>query len=161
MLDLDSGYQDRYWFDLPIGAPGLSRSFLATLDGIDELLPENALVIGVLAGSAAQAFPLAATPADAPLQAEVGGVSVVILEDEAGLPSLAYHRALTDGRVLDFVRREGAIYDRQTGARWSASGLAAEGELAGVQLTFVTSFLTEWYGGAAFHPETGISQPPS
>ena len=161
MLDLDSGYQDRYWFDLPIGAPGLSRSFLATLDGIDELLPENALVIGVLAGSAAQAFPLAATPADAPLQAEVGGVSVVILEDEAGLPSLAYHRALTDGRVLDFVRREGAIYDRQTGSRWSASGLAAEGELAGVQLTFVTSFLTEWYGWAAFHPETGISQPPS
>ncbi len=33
------------------------------------------------------------------------------------------------------------------------------GELAGLQLTFVTSFFTEWYGWAAFHPETAIYDP--
>jgi hypothetical protein len=33
---------------------------------------------------------------------------------------------------------------------------AVEGALAGIQLTFVTSFLSEWYGGAAFNPYTTI-----
>lgn len=58
--------------------------------------------------------------------------------------------------MLGFERRQGAILDTQTGSRWSTGGLALEGPLAGVPLTFVTSFLTEWYGWAAFHPETGI-----
>ena len=66
-----------------------------------------------------------------------------------------------DGRVLDFERagEAGSIVDVQTGSRWSSAGLALEGELAGVQLTFVTSFLTEWYGWAAFHPDTVIYDP--
>ena len=55
---------------------------------------------------------------------------------------------------MDFERCDGAIYDVQTGSRWNASGLALEGELARVQLTFVTSLLTEWSGWAAFHPDT-------
>ncbi len=58
--------------------------------------------------------------------------------------------------MLDFERRDGAVLDVQTGSRWNASGLAVEGEQAGVQLAFVTSFLTEWYGWAAFHPDTTI-----
>ena len=85
-----------------------------------------------------------------------GGPQELILEGSDGIPSLAYHRMLTDGRVLDFERRDGAIYDAETGSRWNASGLAVEGELAGVQLAFVTSFFTEWYGWAAFHPDTTI-----
>ena len=44
----------------------------------------------------------------------------------------------------------------QTGTRWDSSGLAVEGDLTGVQLAFVTSFFTEWYGWAAFHPDTTI-----
>jgi hypothetical protein len=58
--------------------------------------------------------------------------------------------------VLEFERREGAIFDAQTDSRWNSSGLAVAGELAGVQLSFVTSFFTEWYGWAAFHPDTTI-----
>jgi hypothetical protein len=83
-------------------------------------------------------------------------VPVVILEDGSGALLLAYHRELTDGRVLDFERRDGAIYDAQTGSCWASGGLAVEGELAGVQLTFGTAFVTEWYGRAAFHPQTSI-----
>ncbi len=84
------------------------------------------------------------------------GLPVVILEDAEGVPSLAYHRALSDGRVLQFERLDGAVYDVETGTRWSPTGLGLAGELAGVQLPFVTSFFTEWYGWAAFHPETTI-----
>ena len=64
--------------------------------------------------------------------------------------------------MLDFARSpEGEVYDLQTGSVWGAGGVAVEGELAGVQLTFVTSFFTEWYGWAAFHPDTLIYEGAS
>ncbi len=153
-VDFETGYSYRDRVNL--GASGIRGTFLETLGDLDPRLPENELVIGVLAGDEAVAFPIANLPPGEPMQAEVGGVPVVIFEDIEGMPALAYHRLLTDGTVLDFERREGAIYDLQTGSQWSASGRALEGDLAGVQLAFVTSFFTEWYGWAAFHPETGI-----
>ncbi len=153
VLDIDTGYEYRQ--QVQLGRDALRGAFLETLGELDAQLPAGELVIGVLAGSEAMAFPLAAQ-GGAPMQAEVDGVPVVILEDAEGVPSLAYHRALSDGRVLSFERSDGAIHDVETGTRWSPSGLGLEGELAGVQLTFVTSFFTEWYGWAAFHPETAI-----
>jgi hypothetical protein len=142
-----------------LGLDSLSELFLDTLGELDERLDRGELVIGVLAGAEAVAFPIETPAEEAPMQAEVGGVPVVILEGDNGIPSLAYHRALTDGRVLDFGRAGGAIVDLQTGSVWNASGRAVSGELEGVQLTFVTSFFTEWYGWAAFHPETAIYDP--
>jgi hypothetical protein len=142
-----------------LGRDSLTALFLDTLGELDERLDRGELVIGVLAGAEALAFPIESSLEDAPMQAEVGGVPVVVLEDDDGIPSLAYHRALSDGRVLDFRREGGGIVDVQTGSIWNASGRAVSGELAGVQLTFVTSFFTEWYGWAAFHPETSIYDP--
>lgn len=154
VMSNETRYEHSYR-DVSIGRSGLGRQFRDTLDSIDPRLPENTLVIGALAGTEARAFPLGSDGAR-PMQAELDGVPLVVLEDSEGTPSLAYHRKLSDGQVLDFERRDDATYDVQTGTRWSADGLALEGELAGVQLTFVTSFLTEWYGWAAFHPETSI-----
>ena len=160
VIDIDTGYQ--YRRTTRIGAAGIGRTFLDSLDGIDERLPVNEFVIGVLAGDGARAFPIVRAPAGAPMQDTVGGVPVVVLEDSTGSPSLAYHRALSDGRTLDFARSDdGAIVDVQTGSVWSSGGLAVSGELAGVQLTFVTSFFTEWYGWAAFNPSTTIYGEPS
>ena len=153
VIDINTGYQ--YREEVRLGQDALRGAFLDTLGELDGQLPAGELVIGVLAGSEAMAFPLAAQ-GDAPMQAEVDGVPVVILEDAEELPSLAYHRALSDDRVLSFERRDGAVYDVETGTSWSPSGMGLAGKLAGVQLTFVTSFFTEWYGWAAFHPESGI-----
>ena len=156
---IDTGYPYRGG---AIGSGGLSSTFRDTLDGIDPRLPDNELLIGVLAGDEAWAFPLDAVPDGAPMQAVVGGVPVVILEDSLGIPSHAYHRLLSDGTTLDFARSaDGAIVDVQTGSVWHPDGLALEGELAGVQLAFVTSFFTEWYGWAAFHPDTLIYEGAS
>lgn len=141
-----------------LGRTALTDTFLATLPvGLDGRLPAHDVVVGVLVGTEARAYPRASRPGDAPFQDTVAGVPIVILEDRNGDPVLAYHRALNDGRVLDFVRGpDGQIFDQQTGSRWSGSGVATEGELRGVQLTFVTSFVTEYYGWWAFHPETSI-----
>ena len=152
-VDFETGYSYRDRVNL--GASGIRGTFLETLGDLDPRLPENELVIGVLAGDGAVAFPIANVPAEEPMQAEVGGVPVVIFEDIEGMPALAYHRLLTDGTVLDFERREGAIYDLQTGSQWGASGRALEGDLAGVQLAFVTSFFTEWYGWAGLPSRDG------
>ena len=153
---LDNGFSYRRGGS--IGGAGLGGTFLDTLDRVDERLPDNELLIGVLAGDEAWAFPLDARSEGAPMQGEVGGVPVVILEDAEGNPSHAYHRLLSDDTALDFARNpaSGAIHDLQTGSAWSSDGLAVEGDLAGVQLAFVTSFFTEWYGWAAFHPDTLI-----
>ncbi len=151
---IETGYS--YGNVVRLGREGLRGGFVDTLDEIDPRLPESELVIGVLAANDAAAFPIGRVPANAPMQDSVGGVPVVVLEDAEGIPSLAYHRVLTDGRVLDFERRDGTITDVQTGTRWDSSGLAVEGDLTGVQLAFVTSFFTEWYGWAAFHPDTTI-----
>lgn len=158
-VSMDTGHS--YSQQVTLGRAGLRGVFVDTLDEIDPRLPESEIVIGVLAGGAAVAFPVNAAPGGAPMQQVVGDVPVVILEDAAGVPALAYHALLTDGRILQFERRGGAVYDTHTGSRWNSSGLAVEGELAGVQLAFVTSFFTEWYGWAAFHPETAIFEPPS
>ena len=139
-----------------LGREGFSSYFGDSLADIDARLPEATLVIGVRAGGEARAFPVDAPREDAPSQSIVGGFPIVILEDASGAPSLAYHRALTDGRVLDFVRRDSRVIDVQTGSVWRSDGVATDGPLRGVRLTFVTSMLTEWYGWAAFNPESTI-----
>ena len=99
VIDVDTGYA--YREQVQLGRDALRGGFLNTLDGIDERLPAGELVIGVLAGSEAVAFPIEVGTA-MPRQVEVDGIPVVILEDANGVPSLAYHRALSDGRVLSF-----------------------------------------------------------
>ena len=156
VLEINTEHQNQYRENLRIGADGLRGRFVDSIEQIDERLPLNELVIGVIAGDEARAFPISGSGGSAPMQATVGGVPVVILEDGDGQATLAYHRALSDSRVLDFERRDGALYDTETGTLWSATGLGLEGELTGVQLAFVTSFFTEWYGWAAFYPGTTI-----
>lgn len=158
VLDINTQWRGAYREPV-LGSDSLTGLFLDTLGELDDRLDRGELVIGVLAGAEAVAFPIETPTEEAPMQAEVGGIPVVILEGEDGIPSLAYHRALSDGRVLDFRREGDSIVDVQTGSVWSANGVAVSGELEGVQLTFVTSFFTEWYGWAAFHPETSIYDP--
>ena len=156
VLDIATGYEGRYREEIWIGGDTLRQGFFETLDEVDERLPVGELVIGVLAGSGAAAFPLMEATDGNVMQAEVGGIPVVVLEDSEGAPSLAYHRALGDGRVLTFERRADGIYDVETGTRWAGDGMGEAGALVGVQLTFVRSFFTEWYGWAGFHPATTI-----
>jgi hypothetical protein len=145
-------FEDR----LALGSDELGSSFRDSLDEIDPRLPANQLVIGALAGNEARAFPIEIALGRAPIHDTLGGVPIVILEHADGSPSLAYHRLLSDGRVLTFARRDGGLYDVETGSRWSPSGLAIEGAFSGVQLSFVISFVSEWYGWAAFNPTTSI-----
>jgi len=48
------------------------------------------------------------------------------------------------------------LRDRGTNSLWDLSGKAVEGPLAGTSLTYVSSFISEWYGWSAYHPEATI-----
>jgi hypothetical protein len=117
-------FEDR----LALGSDELGSSFRDSLDEIDPRLPANQFVIGSLAGNEARAFPIEPVPGRAPIQDTLGGVPIVILEHSDGAPSLAYHRILSDGRVLTFARSDGGgLYDIETRSCWSPNGLAIEG----------------------------------
>ena len=86
------------------------------------------------------------------------GHPILVIVDNCNAFSIAYSREV-NGQVLTFenvAKPSIEIVDKETGTHWSVEGLAISGPLVGEQLTFITSYLTEWYGWAAFHPGTDI-----
>jgi hypothetical protein len=127
----------------------------------DDRLASNALVVGVEVGGQHKGYPLADLE-------EVGGVvndelaalPLVVFYDYVGQTGLAYSRVV-DGRPLDFYNassRSFELWDRQTESLWDIGGLAVSGPLAGTALQFIPSFISEWYGWSAYHPETALFQ---
>ncbi len=137
------------------GRGGLSEQFRDTLSAVDERLPENELVIGVDNNGAAIAYVLGDLVAG-PVTIEVtlGGLDIVVFADASTDFGLAYS-AVVGGETLDFDVVDGEYVDA-TGSVWNQTGLAVTGPFAGTRLQYVTSFVTEWYGWAAYHPGTEI-----
>ena len=44
----------------------------------------------------------------------------------------------------------------ESGSGWDACVIGGRGDLTGVQTAVGTSLFAEWYGWAAFHPDTTI-----
>lgn len=91
-------------------------------------------------------------------------VALLTLESQTGN---AFSR-IVDGKTLTFVARvtEGgqtAIYDKETGTRWSIEGVGEAGPLMGKILTRIDNHLSQWYGWVAYFPDTtiyGRTEPP-
>lgn len=157
VLDPDTGFQSRYRSVTP-GRAGLGRLFEQTLLNRDARLPDNALVLGASANGEYRAYPFDALQGVGVLNDTLGGQPVAVFYDVSNYHAITYMRSV-DGQTLDFALREdGMIIDEQTTSTWSLDGKALDGALAGTQLDFVTSFVTEWYGWVAYHPETQVYQ---
>ncbi|MEE9208123.1 MAG: DUF3179 domain-containing protein [Gemmatimonadota bacterium] len=63
------------------------------------------------------------------------------------------------GRKLDFLWKEGAFTDRQTGSKWNLAGHATEGPLAGNRLSAVPHGNHFWFAWVVFRPETEVWSP--
>ncbi len=144
-------YADRYR-DLEPGRAGLSQQFQRTLLYEDYRLPENELVLGVNLGDKFRAYVLDDFEGLTAVNDTLDGLPVVIFLDPQNDFALAY-LARVDGKPLEFATDGQRILD-QTGSVWSVAGLALSGPLAGRELQYGTSFVTEWYGWAAYHPNT-------
>ena len=125
----------------------------------DDRLSANELVVGVEANGQFKGYPLVALgPAGGVLNDELSGEPIVVLYERESRTGLAFSRALGN-RVLRFYNAsEGGfeLRDRETGSLWTRDGEAVSGPLSGAALEFVPSFISEWYGWSAYHPETDL-----
>ena len=155
VLDWYPEFANRYR-DVSPGRGGLGPGFLATILNWDDRLPENELVLGANVGSEYRAYVIADFGNGLEVVNDIlSGIPVMVFIDSESDYALAF-QAVVDGQQLEFVSDGKQIADVTTGSAWGLNGKAISGPLIGMQLEFVTSFVTEWYGWAAYHPETSI-----
>ena len=154
VLDWYEEYADRYW-DVKPGTGSIGPQFQETILNWDDRLEQNVLVLGVDTGDAARAYVIAELPAEkSVIEDDLDGEPVVVFAEGGSHFALAYSPIL-DGSELTFTASSQGWHS-DDGTRWDSSGAAVSGPLAGARLDFVTSFVTEWYGWAAYHPDTSI-----
>ncbi len=127
----------------------------------DNRLPSNSLVIGVEENGAYLGYPIDVVNAAGGVVNDVlAEEPLVVFYNDESQTGLAYSRRL-NGQVLEFYNGPPQgfdLRDRNTGSVWNVHGEAISGPLDGSTLSFVPSFLLEWYGWSAYHPATGIFQ---
>ena len=125
----------------------------------DDRLPANALVVGVETKDRFKGYALEdLSEAGGVVNDLLAGQPIVVIHDSDSQTGLAYSRLL-DGEVLEFYNASVTgfeLRDRKTDSIWDRGGRAISGSLAGAALEFVPSFISEWYGWSAYHPETAI-----
>jgi hypothetical protein len=87
----------------------------------------------------------------------VGNVPILVVFDPENASGIAFERRV-ENRTLTFKREvDFQIVDNETGTLWDGlTGLALEGELAGMQLERVKSTLSFWFGWKDFFPATRV-----
>jgi len=154
VLDWYDEYSSNYREVKP-GRGGIGPQFQATILNWDDRLEENELVLGVDTGTAARAYVIAEFPVERSVIAdEIDGKPIVVFTDGGPGFALAYSPVVDDAHLV-FSATPGGWMSND-GTVWDGAGVAVSGPLAGRRLDFVTSFVTEWYGWAAYHPDTSI-----
>lgn len=154
VLDWYPEFESRYRSIDP-GRDGLGPQFQDTILNWDERLAQNELVLGVNVGSEYRAYVLADFGGGMQIVEDtLGGVPIVLFVETDTDFGLAFESTV-NGDLISFEVEGDRIVD-SVGSEWNISGKAINGPSAGGQLTFVTSFVTEWYGWAAYHPQTTI-----
>ena len=150
-----AGYQDRInhgQFVFPVDE-----------DKLDERLSAGEIVLTVEVGDAMTAFPLGAI-GDGAVNAEVGGLPVVVFTTSSGRSVGAFSRSpvpgFTSDQTLTFdYRDDGVFVDRETGSNWDFAGRAQDGPLMGSRLDRVSTRRSFWFAVAISFPGVEIYTP--
>jgi hypothetical protein len=118
----------------------------------DRRLPPRELVIGVVAGGRAKAYPMSLLVKQNPVIDTVGGVPLILVVAEDGRSVRAF------GRPGDFYAKPGSglLIDSATGSEWDFTGRAVSGPLAGRQMEKVEVISDYWFDWRTYHPETAV-----
>ena len=156
VLSPETSFKSRYR-NVPIGAFNPREARFG-----DERLPSNALVVGVEVNGHYKGYRIEDIEKVGGVVNDVlGGQPVVVIYDRMGQTGIDYSRTV-DGLLLDFYNSsiDGfELRDRQTQTVWNDLGVGISGETDGQHADFVPSFISEWYGWSAYHPETTIYRP--
>ncbi len=83
---------------------------------------------------------------------------VVVVYDSDAQTGAAYLRDVR-GQTLEFYNAAKTGYeirDRETNSMWDVHGRTVRDPHGETRLKFVPSFISEWYGWSAYHPETKL-----
>jgi len=138
------------------GSPGIMGS-----DFTDERLPPKSLVLGLLSGNQAYAFPLESIQSLGLLNELVGDRQILLVYDEE-VESVFVYEAHVDGRNLtfEFDPSSGSLRDIETASLWDpGTGEAISGHYQGSRLSRLVSPLVYWFAWVDIHPKTELFQP--
>jgi len=115
-----------------------------------------------------RAYPLkAVNEAGGVVNETVEGLDVAVVVDPVSQAPVAFLRTLEGQKLTLQARKDAAggfaVFDKETGTRWSLTGRGEEGSLAGKQLTRLRAHLSLWYGWVAYFPQSSIygsEEPP-
>ena len=126
----------------------------------DGRLGARDLVLGVVAGDGAAAYPYRVLRAQGAINDQIAGEPVLAVLDPANSLAVAYSRRLPDGRVLTFSGSDGTtLVDAETGSTWSGvDGRATAGALQGTQLAPLKSTLMFWFAWKDWYPGAALYQ---
>lgn len=159
VLDWYPEFADRYRENIEIAGSSLGPQFQDSLLNTDDRLVRNELVLGVNIGNEYRAYVLNDFPSGLQLVADtLHDFPIIVLVDSDVTFALAFLAQL-EGQPLVFSIADGQLTD-ELGNSYDRSGKAISGPSEGAQLVFVTSFVTEWYGWSAYHPDTEIYGQP-
>ena len=123
------------------------------------VLPPKERILGIRFNGRASAFVVNDIRRAGVVEADVGGVPVVLAAVGADLPVVAFTRRVQD-RVLTFTRAdapEPALEDNETHSRWRISdGKAIDGPLIGEHLERVVVHPAFWFGWYGFFPDSAV-----
>ena len=152
VLSPDTPFRNRY---SPVRIAVYNNS--EALQG-DDRLPSNELVVGVEVNGVFRGYPIdQLQQAGGVVNDNLNGVPIVVVYNGHTQTGIAYARG-AGGGVLEFLAgasASGLIVDN-LGTSWDLQGKAIARPGAGASLTFVPSFLSEWYGWSAYHPQTDL-----
>ena len=156
VLSDDTPFRSRYRdVRLGVASPRQTQQFLSG----DDRLSSAELVLGVVMGDSYVAYPLETLATISGVLADtVDGGSIVIFYDATAESAIAFS-AVVNGEVANFEPVAGQGFrarDDVTNTTWDFTGRAVDGAMKGQGLEFVTSYISEWYGWAAYHPATSV-----
>src|SRR5205814_9544354 len=131
----------------------MQRVPVATNDR-DTSATQRTLVVGLITGGAARAYPLELLVAQSPVNDKVGNTPVLLVVNEDGRSVRAFEREL-DGRAVEFFAKSESLFnsehcpcrllDAATGSEWDFTGRATAGPLAGRQLKQLPVLYDYWF----------------
>jgi len=122
----------------------------------DSRLPNYEQVIGIEAGGAHKAYPVAALH-QAPLLNDMVGARPVVLIYAANTDTTTAFSRVAGGRTLTFkASTPGLIVDDETGSAWTAYGECTAGKFKGQRLERIVPQPGLWFAWAEFNPDTEV-----
>jgi hypothetical protein len=124
----------------------------------DNRLPTKMLVVGLVAGDDARAYPSDTLEAEGIIHDELGETSFVLIYEPEQISIVAYLRQSGE-QTLTFIPTDqpGIIRDVETGSQWDTqTGLAVDGQFTGQKLRQIAAPLVYWFAWASIHQGTDI-----